>query len=479
MAANDPFASALDLAGAIRRREVSPVEALDRCLAGVDRLNDTVNAVVWRDDAEAREQAQEAERVLGRTDPDLLPPFHGVPMPIKDLTPVEGWPVTYGSHAGPDGPSALGEIVVDKFRDAGFVLACRTNTPEFGPITAAENLRYGPTRNPWDPDRTPGGSSGGAGAAVAAGMFPMAHANDGGGSIRIPGSCCGLVGLKPSRGRVPRLVQSWQGGVVEGVECWTVAESAAALDAISGPDPLAWYNAPVPARPFAAEVGAEQAPLRIGLVETAPLGLPLDSACADAASVTAGLLTELGHHVEPAIFDTLPQDLIEMAVPVIWAGLVDYVDVDWPSAEPHNAAAWEQASDAGLIDLARAIQGLQFRSREIVAHWSRDFDVLLTPTLSIEPPAVGAVLEAVHANPTEPAVPVLQMVAFTILFNITGQPAITLPLHRTGEGLPIGAQLVGGPWDEATLIRLGSALEQAAPWAGRRPDVDRLAAAAS
>jgi amidase len=477
MAANDPFASALDLAAAIRRREVSPVEALDRSLAEVDRLNDTVNAVVWRDDAEAREAAQEAERVVGKTDPDLLPAFHGVPIPIKDLTPAEGWPVTYGSHAGPDGPSALGEIVVDKLRDAGFVLACRTNTPEFGTITAAENVRYGPTRNPWNPERTPGGSSGGAGAAVAAGMFAMAHANDGGGSIRIPASCCGLVGLKSSRGRVPRLVQSWQGAVVEGVECRTVADSAAALDALSGPDHLAWYNAPVPARPFADEVGAEQPPLRIGLVETAPLGLPLDEACSDAASVAAGLLTDLGHHVEPVLLDTLPQDLIEMAVPVIWAGYVDYEDVDWPNTEPHNASASEQASAASLIDLARSIQGLQFRSRQLVAPWGRDFDVLLTPTLSIEPPPVGVVRDAAHANPAEPAIPVLQMVAFTILFNITGQPAISLPLHRTGDGLPIGAQLVGGPWDEATLIRLASALEEAAPWADRRPDVERLAAA--
>jgi amidase len=478
MATNDPFDSALDLAAAIRSREVSPVEALDRCLAEVDRLNATVNAVVWRDDAEAREAAQEAERVVGRTDPDLLPPFHGVPIPIKDLTPVEGWPVTYGSHAGPDGPSALGEIVVDKLRDAGCVLACRTNTPEFGPITVAENLRYGITRNPWNPDRTPGGSSGGAGAAVAAGMFPLAHGNDGGGSIRIPASCCGLVGLKPSRGRVPRLVQSWQGGVVEGVECRTVADSAAALDAVSGPDPLAWYNAPVPARPFADEVGTDQPPLRIGLVEKAPLGLPLDEACADAAGVAAGLLSDLGHHVEPVILDTLPQELIEMALPVVWAGFVDYEGVDWPSAEPHNAEAWKQASATSLVDLARSIQGLQWRSREIVAHWGRDFDVLLTPTLSIEPPPAGAVLEAVHASPSEPAIPVLQMVAFTILFNITGQPALSLPVHRTGEGLPIGAQIVAGPWDEATLIRLGSALEQAAPWANRRPDVERLAAAA-
>ena len=291
MAATDPFVSALDLAAAIRRRELSPVEALDRCLAEVDRLNPTVNAVVWRDDAEAREQAQEAERVLGRTDPDLLPPFHGVPMPIKDLMPVEGWPVTYGSHAAPEGPSPLGEIVVDKFRDAGFVLACRTNTPEFGPITAAENLRYGLTRNPWDPYRTPGGSSGGAGAAVGRGMFPMAHANDGGGSIRIPA----LV-LRPGRPQAQPRPRPPPGAVVAGRRrpgCRVLdggRQRARRSMRSAAPIALAWYNAPVPARPFADEVGAEQAPLRIGLVETAPLGLPLDSSCADAALGTAALL---------------------------------------------------------------------------------------------------------------------------------------------------------------------------------------------
>src|SRR4051812_34895062 len=246
MPPTDPFASALDLAAAIRARELSPVEALDHCLAEVDRLNPTVNAVVWRDDEAARAAAQAAQDALADANA-VLPPFHGVPIPIKDLTPVEGWPVTFGSNAAPEGPSAESELVIDAFTAAGFVLACRTNTPEFGPITSAENVRYGATRNPWDPSRSPGGSSGGAGAAVAAGMFPVAHANDGGGSIRIPASCCGLVGLKPSRGRVPRLVQSWQGGVVEGVECRTVADSAATLDAMSGPDRLAWYNAPAPA----------------------------------------------------------------------------------------------------------------------------------------------------------------------------------------------------------------------------------------
>jgi amidase len=178
------------------------------------------------------------------------------------------------------------------------------------------------------------------------------------------------------------------------------------------------------------------------------------------------------------VFDALPEDLIGMAMPVIWAGYVDYPGVEWERTEPHNAQAYRNASEAGLLDLAQAIQGLQMRSREIVAHWGRGFDVLLTPTLSIEPPPVGTVLEAVHAAPGEPALPVIQMVAFTIFGNMTGLPAISLPLHATASGLPIGVQLTGGPWDEATLIRLAAQLEQAQPWAGRRPDVDRLAAAA-
>jgi amidase len=477
MSPTDPFASALDLAAAIRDRSLSPVEALDHCLAEVDRLNPTVNAVVWRDDDAARAAAQAAEAALA--DPDaVLPPFHGVPIPIKDLTPVEGWPVTYGSSAAPEGPSDESELVIDAFTDAGFVLACRTNTPEFGPITAAENLRYGLSRNPWDPSRTPGGSSGGAAAAVAAGMFPAAHANDGGGSIRIPASCCGLVGLKPSRGRVPRLVQSWQGGVVEGVETWTVADSAAILDEISRPDRLAWYNAPAAARPFASEVGGEQPPLRVGLVDTAPLGLPIDAACVEAAQAGAKLLEGLGHSIEHVAFDTLPEELITMFLPIIWAGFADYPGVDWDKVEPHNAASHATAAQAGLFDLANAIQGAQVASREIVAHWGREFDILLTPTLAIEPPKAGTVLEAAHAAGGEPAVPVLQMVAFTALANVTGLPAISLPLHRTGDGLPIGVQLTAGPWDEETLIRVASQLERAAPWADRRPDASALAATA-
>src|SRR3954463_10565294 len=237
MSALEPSTPALELAAALRRRELSAVELLDACLEAVDARNGEVNAVVWRDHEAARATARHADEALARGDDRA---FLGVPIPIKDLTPVAGWPVTYGSRGGPSGVSAEGELTTEAFKRAGFVLCGRTNTPEFGPITVTENLRYGISRNPWDLERTPGGSSGGAAAAVAAGMFPLAHATDGGGSIRIPAACCGLGGLKPSRGRVPRLVQSWQGGVVEGVEAWTVADAAAALDVTANFDRLAW-----------------------------------------------------------------------------------------------------------------------------------------------------------------------------------------------------------------------------------------------
>src|SRR5947209_10905760 len=303
-----PRRSALELAAALRAREISSVELLEACLSEVDRLNESLNAVVWRDDEAARAQAKAADERLAAGE---AAPFLGVPIPIKDLTEVQGQPVTYGSRGRDmtpwEGPS---EIVVDALRRAGFVLACRTNAPEFGHITATENLRWGITRNPWDLARTPGGSSGGAASATAGGMFPVAHANDGGGSIRIPASCCGLVGLKPSRGRVPRLSQSWLGAVVEGAVTRTVADSAAILDQISRPDRYAWYNAPAPMRPFADEVGADAGRLRIGLMTGGPNGMPVDPACSEAARLVGEALEGLGHAVEAAEVATVSEELI-------------------------------------------------------------------------------------------------------------------------------------------------------------------------
>ncbi|HLH46849.1 MAG TPA: amidase [Acidimicrobiales bacterium] len=465
----DPAAAtALSVAAAIRAKELSPAEVLEACLARVDDLNGRVNAVVWRNDDEARAAARSAADTIARCDPADLPPFYGVPLPIKDLTEVAGWPVTYGSAAAPGGVSDESALVVDAFRRAGFILCGRTNTPEFGPITAAENVRYGLTRNPWDLDRTPGGSSGGAGASVAAGMFPLAHGNDGGGSIRIPASCCGLVGLKVSRGRVPAWTTPWEGGAVEGVLTRDVADTAAVLDLISGPDAGLWYNAPAPERPFAAEVGADPGRLRVGLVRQAPLGLAVAPACAAAADSAARALEGLGHHVEPVDVE-MPDEAVAAFLEVVNSGLADYEGIDWDRTEPHIQAARRAAQAVDSLTYVRAVHELQRFTRRFVARWETELDVLVGPTMTIEPPGAGEVLAAAHDAAGGTALPVLQMAVLTSPFNITGQPAISLPLATTESGLPIGVQLVGGPWAEATLIQVAAQLEAAVPWAGRGP----------
>ena len=336
-----PSASALELAAALRARELSSLELTDACLAAVDERNPELNAVVWRDDEAARVAARDADARIAAGDEA---PFLGVPIPIKDLTPVAGWPVTYGSNGAPEGPSEESELVVEALQRAGFVLCGRTNTPEFGPLTVAENSRYGASRNPWDPNRSPGGSSGGASAAVAGGMFPIGHANDGGGSIRIPAAYTGLVGLKSSRGRVPRRAQTWMGAVVEGAVTRTTADAAAVLDQISGPDPLAWNNALPPQRPFAEEVGADPGSLRIGLMAEAPLGIPTDPACVAAARDAAALLEELGHQVSEVEVPTVSEEMIPPFVMMTNGGLADFIGIDWERTEPHIRHAHEVAT---------------------------------------------------------------------------------------------------------------------------------------
>jgi amidase len=465
MTSLDPTSPALELAAVLRRRELSAVELLDACLAATDEHNPQLNAVIWRNDEAARAAAEEADRRLAAGE---QAPFLGVPIPIKDLTPVAGWPVTYGSHGAPGGVSEESELVVDALVRAGFVLCGRTNTPAFGVITAAENSRYGISRNPWDTNRSPGGSSGGAAAAVAAGMFPIAHANDGGGSIRIPASYCGLVGFKPSRGRVPRLAQSWLGAVVEGVVAGTVADSAAVLDAIAGPDPLAWYNAPAPARPFAEEVGSSPGALRVGLMAQAPLGIPTDEGCTAAARATAAALEELGHAVEEVEVPTISEEMVPPFIALTQGGLADYEGVDWSAVEPHIAHQRAASSELGAYDYVRAARTLELLSRREVARWGRDFDVLLTPTSAILPPVAGSILEAQHAAPDQPVLAVVASVSFTAFGNVTGLPAVSLPMHWTDDGVPVGAQLTAGPWQDGLLTALAAQLEQARPWAARR-----------
>jgi amidase len=471
MTALEPTSPALELAAALRRRELSAVELLDACLAAVDERNPQLNAVIWRNDEDARAAAAEADRRLAAGE---HAPFLGVPIPIKDLTPVAGWPVTYGSDGAPEGPSAESELVVDALARAGFVLCGRTNTPAFGVITVAENSRYGVSRNPWDSNRSPGGSSGGAAAAVAGGLFPIAHANDGGGSIRIPASYCGLVGFKPSRGRVPRLAQSWLGAVVEGVVSHTVADSAAVLDAISGVDHNAWYNAPAPTRPFADEVGrgaGGMGSLRIGLMASAPLGIPTDESCMAGARATAAALEELGHLVEEVEVPTISEEMVPPFIALTQGGFADYDGVDWSKTEPHIQHQRKLAGETGAYDYALAGRALELLSRREVARWGRDFDVLLTPTSAILPPVAGSILEATHAAPEAPNMEVVASVSFTAFGNVSGLPSVSLPLHWSEEGLPVGVMLTAGPWEDGALYALAAQLEQARPWAARRPSL--------
>ncbi len=475
MSSLGPSSSALELAAALRARELSAGELLEACLAAVDECNPQLNAVIWRNDEDARAAAAQADRRLagGEGSGEGAPsPFLGVPLPIKDLTPVAGWPVTYGSNGAPEGPSEQSELVVDALARAGFVLCARTNTPAFGVMTVAENERYGITRNPWDTERSPGGSSGGAAAAVAGGMFPIAHANDGGGSIRIPASYCGLVGFKPSRGRVPRLAQSWLGAVVEGVVARTVADSAAVLDAIAYFDTQAWYNAPAPERPFAQEPGRgfEPAhPLRIGLMAQAPMGIPTDEACTAGARAAAASLEELGHTVEEVEVPTISEQMVPSFITLTVGGLADYEGVDWSAVEPHIAHQRTHAGELGAYDYALAARTLELLSRRETVRWGRDFDVLLTPTSAILPPQAGAIMAAQHAAPDQPVLDVVRSVSFTAFGNVTGLPAVSLPLHWSEDGLPVGVQLVAGPWQDGALIALAAQLEQARPWVERRP----------
>lgn len=471
--------SARALASAIKSKQVSPLEVLDACLARADEVDPKINALVWRNDDEARAAAKAAGEAVVHGRAEELPPFHGVPMPVKDETAVAGWPVTFGSRGAREGTSTESELVVEAFQRAGFILTGRTNAPELGLLPVSENLRYGLTRNPWDLGRSAGGSSGGAAAVVAAGAFPLAHGNDGGGSLRIPASCCGLVGLKASRGRVPMRALSWEGAVVRGALTRDVAGSAAVLDVISGPDPGMWYNAPAPERLFSLEVGASPGRLRVGLVLEAPFGLPVSPACAEATSLAARALEDLGHVVEPASLD-VPDEFVVAFLNVANADLGDAEGVvDWERTEPHIQAYRRAAAAVDSLTYARSVHTLQRFSRQMVAAWGRDFDVMLTPTMIVEPPPAGSVLAAAHAAAAAaagagaasggPVLEVLQMTVMTAGVNVTGQPAVSLPTHMSPAGVPIGVQLVGAPFGEALLIRVASQLEEALPWVERRP----------
>ncbi len=468
----DPFTSATEWAEHIRRREVSPVEVADLYLDRIDQLDDRLGAFVHRADDDVRSSAKQAADVVARSSADELPPFCGVPLPIKDLTPVAGWPCTYGSGAVPTGPASVSEPVVDKFVAAGFVLLGKSATPELGTISFTESATYGATRNPWDLDHTPGGSSGGAAAATASGMAPIAHASDGGGSIRIPASCCGLVGLKPSRNRVVGSANYLEGLATSGVVSRTVADTAAALDVISGPDPYLWYNAPRPDRSFTCQATETPGPLRVRYATSTPLDIPVDPECVAAVEATARVLADAGHDVAEGSLDIPNADRMVSVFTTLWnTGSAGIPGLDPSKLEPLNALLRQQGEEVSSIAYVEAVLAAQMMTRHIVAGLEASADVLLMPTMACLPPTVGAVWEGADDNPLIALFNCYPMAVLTSLWNVTGLPAISLPLHQTAGGLPVGVQLVAGPWQDGLLLQLATQLEQLMPWADRRPPV--------
>jgi amidase len=461
----------------VRRREATPVELVEAALARIDAVNPEINAVIHRLDDKARATAARPEHPDG--------PFAGVPFLVKDVVcHTAGDPYHCGMRFLKErGWTAdTDTYLAQRFRRAGFVFVGKTNTPELATSVTTEPLAYGPTRNPWDVERSTGGSSGGAAAAVAAGLAPVAHANDMGGSIRAPASECGLVGLKPTRGRTslgPDFGEFWGPLTHEGVVTRSVRDTAAVLDAIAGPMPGDPYSAPPPARPFLAEVGTDPGRLRIGLRTAAtPAAPPTDPDCVAAAEAVAARLGDLGHEVSdggPAALDEDPAVNPFYAIFCIsiareldrWSAVTGD-PITQADVEPWNWMTAEAGRGFSGRQYLEALEALQARSRRLAAWWEHH-DLLVTPTLGTTPPRLGVI--GPHADPVA-ALPVMgQITQFLLPWNMTGQPAISLPLGRSRDGLPVGVQLVAASGREDVLLRVASQLEAAHPWAAHRPPV--------
>jgi amidase len=472
----DPFMPAVELAAAIRDKEVSPVEVADCYLERMDKLDPRLNAFCHRADDDVRKAASAAaDAVVQGSSAGDLPPFHGVPLPIKDLVDVAGWPTTHGSAGASRVPAAISDPVVERFVDAGFVLLGKTTTSEFGSLPFTESEALGISCNPWDTARTPGGSSSGAGAAVAAGMAPIAHAEDGGGSIRIPASCNGLVGLKPTRGRVTNLTVEVEGLGTSGVVTRSVADTAAALDVLARHDPAAWWSPPAPPGSFASAMVVEPpSGLRIGALANAPIaGMDVDPACRAAVDETLQIFESFGHHVVDAPLPLPPIDELIGAFTSIWnVGGAGMALADPSRVEPHNRVLRDAARRTDSWAYAEGIKKTQHLSRRIVEAFLASFDLLVTPTMACLPPLVGAWRTGTENDPLMALLNSYPMGVFTSLFNVTGQPAISVPLHQDHvSGLPVGVQIVAAPWREDLLLQVARTLELARPWRHRRPPV--------
>ena len=473
----DPFLDATAQADLVRGGEVTPTELVEAAITRIEAVNPRLNAVITPQFDKARAQAASADLPNG--------PFRGVPFLVKDLichTAGDPFYEGFGFLKRLGWVEETDTYLAAKFRAAGFVFCGKTNTPESGILPTTEPLAFGATRNPWNLEHSTGGSSGGSAAAVASGMVPAAHANDGGGSIRIPASECGLVGLKPSRARTslgPEFGDSMGGLVCEHVVTRSVRDTAAILDCVAGPMPGDPYAAPTPARPYLSEVSNDPGRLRIGVLAFNPAGTSeVDPECAAAAEHAGRLLESLGHHVEashPDVFaepDFVPNFITMWAVGNAW--VLDYWTRRTGNAptvadvEPLTWALAEMGRSSSGPAYLSAIEWLQVFSRRTAAWWAGGFDLLLTPTLAELPPRLGE-FDSPEDNPLAGLFRAAALVPFTPLFNITGQPAISLPLSISDSGLPIGVQLVAAYGREDLLIQVAAQLEGAAPWGDRRP----------
>ena len=463
----------LGLAELVRRGQVTPEELLDAAIERVEARNEAVNAVIWKAYDRARQSIA-----------DGLPdgPFRGVPYLLKDLG---GWlagdTVTRGSDFFKDAPPVAADSEhVARLKAAGLVIFGRTNSCELGLSLTCEPRAYGPTRSPWDTGRISGGSSGGAAAAVGARILPMAHASDGFGSIRAPAACCGLVGLKPTRGRNTQSPYSGEGlggCSTEHAVTLSVRDTAALLDATSGPGSGDPYAAPAPKRPFLSEIGADAGSLRIAFTTKAPNGAPVAPEYLATLKETVQLCVDLGHRVEEADPAVDGDQVVPTFLTLAAANTVVNLGSHPTKGRPAERGEVETVTfDTGKLgeqissaDYVRATQTMHRLGRQMAA-FHQQYDVLLTPGLGTLPPAIGWIdmmMDDVHEYWRR----VFTFSPFTVWFNLTGQPAMMLPIGRSETGFPIAVQLVAPFGDEATLFRLGSQLEAARPWFDRKPPV--------
>ena len=467
------FLDATAQAELVRRKEVKPIELVDAAIERIERLNPTLNAVITPMYEQARTTAT-GELPEG--------PFTGVPFLLKDvIASYAGVRMSFGSSFLRDHVPDHDSELVARHKRAGLIILGKTNAPEFGILPTTEPHLFGPTHNPWDIKRTPGGSSGGSAAAVAAGMIPMAHGNDGGGSIRIPASCCGVFGLKPTRGRTslgPDFGDLIGGFVEEHALTRTVRDSAALLDANAGPSIGDPYWAPKPARPFLEEVGADPGRLRIAFTTKAATDVAVQPDCVAAVNDAAKLCSDMGHDVVEANMP-LPGDSLVQAFITVWCAMVAwtidgmaFITGRTPTQdqfEPLTWALYEAGHQRTASEYLLAVTTLQLMSREI-ARFRVDYDVILTPTVAEPPPPLGT-FDSPPDNPWQGLLRSADFLPFTPLCNFTGLPGMSMPLFWNAEGIPIGTHFVGRFGDEATLFRLAAQLEAARPWADRHPPV--------